>query len=106
MNNQLEEYPTSGSIPTTRGTKLRLFLQVLVYINQIVMLFSEFQFADNIVYQILSLVLTIGITGMSYWFNNDWTGMAKLVGKVLDIFKDGKITQEEIDELIREHSTE
>lgn len=83
--------------------KVRLLLQIFVYINQVVLVLGQTPLSDNQVYQIVSLVLTILITMLTYWKNNDWTGMAKTAGKVLDVLKDGEVTEEEVNEFITSH---
>lgn len=90
----------------TIGAKARVIFQLLVYINQVVIFIGKFQLTDNIVYQVISLILTILITAATYWFNNDWTGFAKLSTEVYDILKDGEVTEEEVKEFIKNHSKE
>lgn len=91
------------------GTLLRTVLQILIYINQIVAVLGAsglFGFADNIAYQIVTLVLTIAITTISYWYNNDWTKIAQLAGDIYSMLKDGKITKEEVEEFVKKHKKE
>lgn len=85
------------------GAKLRFIFQILVYINQVMLVFANTPLSDNMVYQTVSLILTILITALTYWFNNDWTGAAKMSKKVLDIMKDGKVTHDEVQVFIDEH---
>ena len=86
------------------AAKIRFILQILVYVNQAVIVLGDLPFAKNLWYQVVSLVLTILITALTYWKNNDWTGLARVSGDVLDILKDGKVTPEEVQEFIEEHS--
>lgn len=92
------------------GTIIRTIFQFLAYINQVVALLGQynfFGFADNKVYQIVSLVLTIVVTAFSYWYTNDWTKAAQLADEVYNIVKDGKVTKEEVTEFVDKHrSTE
>ena len=46
--------------------------------------------------------ITLVITVLSYWYNNDWTSAAKLGSKVIDALKDGKVTKEEVNNLLEE----
>ncbi len=85
------------------GTIVRTILQVLVYLNQCVALFGKTSFASSPVYQWISFILTIVITAISYWYNNDWTSAAKTASEVYDILKDGKVTKEEVTEFINKH---
>ncbi len=86
-----------------KGTVIRTVLQILVYINQIVALIGRTTFANAVWYQWVTLGLTIAITGLSYWYNNDWSSIAQVTRDIFDMLEDGKITKEEIDEFIKKH---
>lgn len=87
----------------TFGTVLRTFLMLLVLTNQVIAAIGKIDgFADIMWYQILSIILTVITTFITYWYNNDWTSAAKLGSKVIDALKDGKITKEEINNLLDE----
>lgn len=88
-----------------KGTILRTILQVLVYANQIVAAIGNTSFANNPVYQWVSLGLTIVITAITYWFNNNWTSMAELGQEVYEMIKDGKITEEEMKNFLEKHKS-
>ncbi len=88
------------------GTILRTILQILVYINQCIALFAKTSFASSVVYQWISFILTVVITAITYWYNNDWTSAAKTAHEVLDILKDGKVTKEEVTEFVNKHKKE
>ena len=88
------------------GTLVRTILQFLVYVNQIVAFLGRTTFADSVVYQWISLLLTIVITALTYWFNNDWTSRALLSRDFYDMLKDGKITKEEAEEFIKKYEQE
>lgn len=89
------------------GTILRTILLVLVYINQLVALIGSTVtvFAENPIYQWISFGLTIVITILAYWYNNDWTNIAQITGEIFNMLKDGKITNEEICTFIDKHKT-
>lgn len=89
------------------GTILRTILLMLVYINQLVALIGStvMVFAENPIYQWISLGLTIAITIVAYWYNNDWTNIAQITGEIFNMLKDGKITNEEICTFIDRHKT-
>lgn len=89
-----------------KGTIIRTVLQILVYINQIVALIGNTTFAATPWYQWTSLIVTILITAITYWYNNDWSNGALLVRDIFDMVKDGKITKEEIDNFINAHKKE
>ena len=86
------------------GTIIRTILQVLTYINQIVaIVFQTIGKTDNPVYLWVSVIITVIVTTITYWYNNDWSNLAKTTGEVFDMVKDGKITKEELDNFINNH---
>ena len=85
------------------GTWLRTILQILVYVNQIVALIGSTSWADNPWYQWISLILSIIITTITYWFNNDWSNIAMEARDVFDMLKDGKITKEELNSFLEKY---
>lgn len=85
------------------GTILRTILQILAYANQIVAIIGRTSYADAAWYQWLSIGITIAITILSYWYNNDWTKLAQMSGSVFDMLKDGKITKDELKDFINKH---
>lgn len=87
----------------SKGTIFRTIFQVLTYANQIVAIFGQSSFASAAWYQWTSVILTIIVTSVSYWYNNDWTNIAKLSGDVFDMLKDGKITEDELKTFMDKH---
>lgn len=85
---------------------LRTVLQVLAYINQAIAIIGQSSFASAAWYQWLSLGLTVVITVVTYWYNNDWTNLAISTGDIYDMVKDGEITQEELNDFIEKHKKE
>lgn len=83
-----------------KGTIIRTILQILVYINQLVALVVQMPFAKSPVYQWITFIVTVLITGITYWYNNDWSKFAQLSGSIFNMLKDGKITPEEIDQFV------
>ena len=57
--------------------------------------------ADELVYEILSIVVTIVVAGWNAWKNNNFTAAAKLAQKLLDAIKTGKITAEKVEEFLK-----
>ena len=84
------------AIRSKKGTIVRTALQVLAYVNQIVALAGMSTFASAAWYQWLSAGVTIAITILNWWENNDFTAFAQTGTKVLDALEDGKITIEEV----------
>ena len=89
------------------GTIIRTVLQFLAYVNQIVALICQAAgVTDSKAYLWASAGITIVITIISYWYNNDWTNLAQLTGEAFDMVKDGKITKEELEEFLDNHKSE
>lgn len=86
------------------STIARVGALVVALANQCLALFGQdlLPFTDNLVYQIISVVATIVIAIISAWKNNDITPVARTAGRVLDALKDGKITEEEVENLLEE----
>ena len=89
-----------------KGTLVRTILQILAYINQIVALIGQTTFASAVWYQWVSFVLTLVVTIISYWYNNDWTNFAKVSSEIFDMLKDGKITEDEVKNFLNNHNKE
>lgn len=86
------------------GTLVRTLLQILAYVNQVVAIAGNYTFAkDQPWYMWISFILTIAVTVLSYWYNNDWTTLAQTTGDIFDMVKDGKITKEELEEFVNKH---
>ena len=62
-------------------------------------------FTENMTYQVISLVATVVLAVINAWKNNDITKVAILAGKVFDSLKDGKITEEEIENMLKERDS-
>lgn len=86
-----------------KGTIFRTVMQFLAYVNQVVAVIGNTSFASAMWYQIITVVLTIVTTAVSYWYNNDWTNFAHLSSDVFEMLKDGQITEEELKEFKEKH---
>lgn len=89
-----------------KGTIIRSVTLVLAMANQVIAIVGSTTFASSMWYQVASLVVTVITSLISAWKNNDWTYYAKLGTGVLDALKDGKITVEEVQELLNKHKVE
>lgn len=87
-----------------KGTIVRTILLVLGWANQIVAIIGSTSFASATWYQVVTVVLTVLISGITYWYNNDWTQGALLTRDLFDMLQDGKITKEEVEEFIAKHN--
>lgn len=89
-----------------KGTIIRSTTLVLAMANQVIAIIGASTFANSVWYQIASVVVTVISSLISAWENNDWTYYAKLGTGVLDALEDGKITVEEVQELLDKHKVE
>ncbi len=89
-----------------KGTIIRTILFICAIGNQIVAVIGMSSYASEPWYQILSLVFTAIITAIAAWKNNNFTYFAQLTGAVLTALRDGKITKEEVIELLEKAQKE
>ena len=89
-----------------KGTIIRTATLILAIVNQVIAVIGASSFASAAWYQILSIVATIVAALVSAWENNDWTYFAKLGTGVLDALEDGKITVDEVQELLDKNKEE
>lgn len=85
------------------GAWVRAILQILAYVNQLMILIGQSPLGNNPIYVWISFIVTVLITVLSYWYNNDWTSLAKTVGMIFEMVKDGKITEDELREFMEDH---
>lgn len=83
-----------------KGTKIRTIALIISVINQGIALLLPH---NSSAYIWISFVLLIVNSAISYWENNDWTDAAKLGTDVLDALQDGKITTEEVKQLVEKN---
>jgi SPP1 family holin len=84
-----------------KGAFCRTVLFYLSLINEIVAIIGSTTFAQSPIYQWVSLGF-LAITGiLSWWYNNDYTSFAKLAGQVLTFLKDGRLTEDEVKQLLK-----
>lgn len=89
-----------------KKTLCRTILQFLAYVNQIIALIGQTTWASSQWYQWLSFGFTSAITIVTWWNNNDITAFARLGTRVLDALKDGKLTKEEVIEMLEKSNKE
>lgn len=83
------------------STIIRCVIFIVVLINQVLAIFGKgLPFNESLAYQIFSVALTVIVGAWTAWKNNDFTKLAVTAGNVFDALKDGKITQQEANELI------
>ena len=83
-----------------KGTIIRSAALVLAIINQVIAVIGATSFASATWYQIVSIIATVLTALINAWENNDWTYFARLGTKVLDALEDGKLTKEEVLEML------
>lgn len=83
-----------------KGTIIRVVTLILALCNQFIAVIGASTFAQAAWYQIFSLAVTIATALFTAWKNNDFTYFAQLGTGVLHALKDGKITEEEVKELL------
>lgn len=86
-----------------KGTIIRSATLILAIINQVIAVIGATSFASATWYQIVSIIATVVTSIISAWENNDWTYFARLGTDVLDALEDGKITKEEVTEMLEKH---
>lgn len=86
-----------------KGTIARTILLILGWANQIVAIIGSTTFATATWYQILSACITIAISVVTYWYNNDWSHLAIMSRDFFDMMKDGRISEEEATKFIEDH---
>ena len=86
-----------------KGTVVRTLLQIFIYVNQVLVIFGQTPLAESMLYLWISFIATVVVTGITYWYDNDWTKFAKLSTRVYDMLKDGQITEEELRQFAEEH---
>ena len=87
-----------------KGTIIRTILVVCAFVNQILATLELTSWADSEIYRIISLVVTIVMAAVCYWYNNDWTKLALLTRDVFDLCQDGKIEEKEVQQFISDHN--
>lgn len=87
-------------------TVIRNVTLVVAIANQIIAIVGASTFANAMWYQIASIVVTAVSALINAWENNDWTYYAKLGTGILDALEDGKITVEEVKELLEKSKVE
>lgn len=86
-----------------KGTIIRAVTLILALCNQVVAGIGATTFASAAWYQVFSLVVTIASALFAGWKNNDFTKFAQLGSGILHALKDGKITEDEVKELLEKH---
>lgn len=86
------------------STIARILALLAAVLNECLVLFgkSALPFTQNWVYQVVSLVVMIILAAINCWNNQDVSQLALLCGKIFDAFEDGKISEEELAQIIKD----
>lgn len=87
-----------------KGTIVRTVTLILALANQTVAIVGATTFANAVWYQALTIAVTIATALFTAWKNNDFTRFAQLGTDVLRALKDGKITEDEVKELLNKYN--
>ncbi len=82
------------------STIIRVVALILSLTNECIAVIGRSSFADATEYQLVSLILLIVIALWNAWMNNDFTKAARISSAVFDAISDGKITEEEIKNML------
>lgn len=84
------------------GTIARIVALVVALANQCLALFGQgaLPFTSWTAYQVATFVLTVTVGFINAWYNNDFTQAARLTGALLDAIQDGKVTSEEVSQIL------
>ena len=81
---------------------IRIIVLVAVLVNQFLVATGKnpLPFADETIYELASVVVTVVVTMYNAWKNNNVTAFAQVAQKVLDALKKGQITIKAVEELL------
>lgn len=90
------------------GLIIRIVVLVAALINQVLVATGKnpLPFADETIYELASVIVTVAVTVYSAWKNNNVTNFAKVAQKVLDALKKGQITIDAVETLLDENTVE
>ena len=88
------------------GLIIRIVVLVAALVNQVLVAAGKnpLPFADETIYELASVIVTIVAAGCATWKNNNVTNFAKVAQKVLDALKKGQITIEAVETLLEENT--
>lgn len=90
------------------GLIIRIIVLVAALVNQVLVAAGKnpLPFADETIYELASVGVTIIATVCAAWKNNNVTNFAKVAQKVLDALKKGQVTIEAVETLLNEKTEE
>ena len=83
-----------------KAVLIRTIVLIVAILNQIASVVAQFGFNCPLWYLIASWVFTSVTVFINAWENNDWTKAATYGTAVLDALEDGKLTEDEVKDLL------
>ena len=84
------------------STIARIGALLVALVNQCLAIFGKdvLPFTEGMAYQVISLGATVVIAGVNAWYDNNISKIALICGRLFDALSDGKITEDEIENLL------
>jgi len=89
-----------------KSTIIRTITLIIALLNQCVAVFIHFGITEDPTYQAITVIITTITATLSWYCNNDVTKCKVKTGNMTKMLKDNKITQEEVEELIKNHNNQ
>lgn len=83
---------------------IRIIVLVAALVNQVLVATGKnpLPFADETIYELASVIVTVAVTVWNAWKNNNFSNEAKVTQKILDALKKGQITITAVETLLNE----
>lgn len=81
---------------------VRIIVLVAALVNQILVATGKnpLPFADETIYELASVLVTVAVAVWNAWKNNNFTSEAKVTQKILNALKKGQTTIEAVESLL------
>ena len=81
---------------------IRIIVLVAVLVNQFLVATGKnpLPFADETIYELASVIVTVAVAVWNAWKNNNFTSEAKVTQKILNALKKGQTTIEAVESLL------
>jgi len=83
-----------------KGTLIRSASLIVTLLNLVAMGITEICGAHSTAYVVVSIIAAAVSALIAGWQDNNWSDFAILMGKVWNAKKDGKITTEEVEDML------
>ena len=87
---------------TDKSTIIRMIVLGITLLNQVLVAFgvNPLPFSNEVLYEIVSIIITIGVSLYTAWKNNSWTIAAKIGDKIMHAIKNGSLTAEKVEDFL------